>query len=624
MGTLEYRQLIETALQEDLGDRGDITSQAMDNSPCEAVLLSRDQGILAGADVFTTVFKHLDPRAEVEFYIKNGQSLKPGDRVARIQGHSRAILAAERTALNFLSFLSGIATQTRILVDTAARHGRAEILDTRKTLPGFRVLSKQAVRLGGGKNHRQGLYDMVLIKDNHIDLAGSITRAVEQVRSSWGDQFRIEVECRNLAEVEEALAARVEIIMLDNMDLVQIKQAVALVMGKAKLEVSGRIDREQVKILSSVGIDYISVGRITHSAEAFDFSLNISIAEHESTRTLDRISDIKKKLGSDLLILGHYYMHRDVLDAADIIGDSYLLSLKASRTEARYIVFCGVSFMAESARILCKPDQKVFIPEERAGCPLANMITAEYFSESMEELTKQLGAQPVPVLYVNSSAEVKALVGEAGGVCCTSSNAALIVDSLLKSGKRVFFLPDQNLGYNVARSLGISNQYISSIATGRSNKISESTKIVLWDGFCVVHQRFSLQDVRKARSQYPDCRILVHPECLPQVVEAADFAGSTSQLFREAQTAAPGAVLFIGTEINFVQRLQQIKTEVTILPLRDSKCANMAKITMPKLLSTLEGLSEGLSLEEVEVEDDVIHGARQALERMIDFVEKGK
>jgi len=161
MESLEYRQLIETALQEDLGEQGDVTSQAVDDQPCQALLLSKDRGILAGVDIFTAVFNHMDPQTEVEFYINNGQPLKPGDRVAKILGQSRTILAAERTALNFLSLLSGIATQTRMFVDTAARYGRAEILDTRKTLPGFRTLSKHAVRLGGGKNHRQGLYDML-------------------------------------------------------------------------------------------------------------------------------------------------------------------------------------------------------------------------------------------------------------------------------------------------------------------------------------------------------------------------------------------------------------------------------------------------------------------------------
>ncbi len=277
MNAVEYRQLIELALREDLGELGDVTSQAMNDKSCEAVLFSKDMGILAGSEIFTVVYKHLDPQTNVEFYFQDGQSLKPGDRVACIQGFSRAILTAERTALNFLSFLSGIATETRKFVDTAAKYGRAEILDTRKTLPGFRALSKQAVRLGGAKNHRHGLYDMILIKDNHIDLAGSITLAIERVRKVWGKRFPIEVECRTLDEVEEALAAGVDIIMLDNMELVLIERAVSLAQGKAKLEVSGGIDLQKVQLLSSAGIDYISVGRITHSVSAFDFSLRMKL-----------------------------------------------------------------------------------------------------------------------------------------------------------------------------------------------------------------------------------------------------------------------------------------------------------------------------------------------------------
>ncbi len=343
----------------------------------------------------------------------------------------------------------------------------------------------------------------------------------------------------------------------------------------------------------------------------------------EQQKIVKQILDLKKHFGSKLLIPGHYYMDPDLLAVADITGDSYQLSVKASRTKARFIVFCGVFFMAESARILCRQDQRVFIPDERAGCPLADTISEEYFRESMEKLAAELGSPPVPIVYVNSSAEIKALVGESGGTCCTSSNAALIIDSILKTGKQVFFLPDQNLGWNVAKSLGLADEQIGLMASkNEDNRILRSIKVALWDGYCPIHQRFSLQDIQKARSQYPGCSILVHPECTPQVVEAADFSGSTSQIFKQAQGIKRGSVIFIGTEFNFVQRLKQEKSDACILPLRESRCVNMAKITLPKLLSTLLTLSEEFPLGEVTVEDEISRLAREALQRMIRSVEE--
>ncbi len=271
----DYQPLIELALEEDLGELGDITTQAIASAPCRALLLSKDEGILAGEEVFQAVFQRLDPEVRVDFLLHDGDSLKPGDKVAAVEGISGSVLSAERTALNFLSFLSGIATQTHLFVEEAARHGTAQILDTRKTPPGYRALCKYAVRTGGGRNHRQGLFDMILIKDNHIDQAGSVGRAIESVREKWGSRFTVEVECRDLEDVSAALAGKADILMLDNMSLELIRKAVSMTQGQARLEVSGRMDLERVRSLSSEGIDYISVGRITHSVSSFDFSLRM-------------------------------------------------------------------------------------------------------------------------------------------------------------------------------------------------------------------------------------------------------------------------------------------------------------------------------------------------------------
>jgi len=268
-----YHGLIERALAEDLGTRGDVTSAALFPKKERAVfvLLAKDDGILCGLGPFSHVFETLDRKAEVEAYFKDGDRLKRGEVVARVRAKLRSVLAGERTALNLVSHLSGIATKTSLFV--AAAQGKPAILDTRKTIPGLRRLQKYAVACGGGRNHRMGLHDMILIKDNHVDAAGSIARAVERARAKWGKRFPIEVETRNLREVEEALAAGVDRIMLDNMDDATMRRAVVLVGGRVETEASGNISLERIPALREVGVDLVSVGELTHTVKAFDFSL---------------------------------------------------------------------------------------------------------------------------------------------------------------------------------------------------------------------------------------------------------------------------------------------------------------------------------------------------------------
>lgn len=264
--------LIRMALEEDLGGDGDVTTAAVfDQEERRCVLVSKDTGVLAGSTVFEQVLRSLDPAARAVFRVSDGAILAVGDVVADVEGKAAAILRAERTALNFLSFLSGIATKTRAFVQ--ASRGAVQILDTRKTLPGFRALSKYAVRVGGGQNHRAGLYDMVLIKDNHIDLCGSITGAVERVRRRWGHRFRVEVECRTVPEVEEAMEAGANVIMLDNMSPKEMTRAIALRRGEVRFEISGNVTLDRVPELAALGADYISVGELTSSVRRFDFSL---------------------------------------------------------------------------------------------------------------------------------------------------------------------------------------------------------------------------------------------------------------------------------------------------------------------------------------------------------------
>ncbi len=270
--------LLDLAIREDFGQIGDITCEAIFTGEyCRARLIGKTRGVLAGKDIFSRVFTHVDHHTKVAFHCDDGQIISPGLTLASVEGKAQSVLSAERTALNFIGFLSGIATQTRASVEKALEGGNAVILDTRKTLPGFRALSKYAVKIGGGANHRMGLYDMVLIKDNHIDAVGGVSEAVRRARRKWDSRFKIEVECRSLDEVREALAAGVDIIMLDNMDYTDMANALKLGTGGVRFEASGNVDMEKINRISSLGVTYISVGMLTHSVPSIDFSLQVEV-----------------------------------------------------------------------------------------------------------------------------------------------------------------------------------------------------------------------------------------------------------------------------------------------------------------------------------------------------------
>jgi nicotinate-nucleotide pyrophosphorylase (carboxylating) len=278
MGQAEdyLKRVVAEALAEDLGLAGDITSQAVfpENLLGEAVIVAKQPGTVAGLFVAESVFTALDADTVFDARVEDGDEVEPDQIVARISGNVLSILSCERVALNFLAHLSGIATVTRQFAQVAAEHGAA-IKDTRKTTPGLRALEKYAVLVGGGMNHRFGLYDAVLIKDNHIAAAGSITRAVELVRENLEESLPIEVETESLAQVEEALAAGADIIMLDNMGNDEIAAAVQLIDSRGEVEVSGGVNLDNLAAKAEAGPDFISVGAITQSAPAFDFSLII-------------------------------------------------------------------------------------------------------------------------------------------------------------------------------------------------------------------------------------------------------------------------------------------------------------------------------------------------------------
>jgi nicotinate-nucleotide pyrophosphorylase (carboxylating) len=266
--------LIELAIKEDIGP-GDVTSEAV--LPPDLILngefVAKSPGVIAGLPICAEVFSRIDPALHLTSHARDGDVVAPGDLIAEVEGPARGMLAAERIALNFLQRLSGIATLTRAFVDAVAGT-EAKVLDTRKTHPAYRVLEKYAVVMGGGQNHRMGLYDMVMIKDNHIDAAGSISAAVQRARAAH-PELPIEVEVRSLDELQETLKLDVERIMLDNMSLEEMQAAVQTTAGRVPLEASGNVNLERIPAIAATGVDYISVGALTHSAPALDISMKI-------------------------------------------------------------------------------------------------------------------------------------------------------------------------------------------------------------------------------------------------------------------------------------------------------------------------------------------------------------
>lgn len=332
------------------------------------------------------------------------------------------------------------------------------------------------------------------------------------------------------------------------------------------------------------------------------------------------IERIREELGESLVILGHHYQRASVLRHADEIGDSLELSRKAAaRSEAERIVFCGVRFMAESAAILGRAGQTVYMPDMSAGCPMANMATRETMEEGLA-LLSQSGRKWLPVVYVNSSAEVKACCGRHGGSTCTSSNAARVFEWAFKQDRCVFFLPDEHLGVNTAVDLGIPAREVACYDRRKPNGgLSDATirraRVIVWKGFCIVHQAFPVDQLNAVRERIPQAKVIVHPEVPREVVALADAHGSTSQIIKYVESAPEGSVVIVGTELNLVQRLaEEHKGRVDVRALAPSVCANMAKTNEKNLLAVLKDWPERNA---VHVPEDVAGDARMALQRML-------
>jgi len=619
--------LIDLAIEEDIGS-GDVTSQAILDANTEGIgcIASKSAGVVAGLPIAEAVFHRVDPSARFVRHVDDGQEVVPGEVIAEATGPVRSLLSAERMVLNFLQRLSGIATLTRCFVDAVATTN-TRILDTRKTVPGYRILDKYAVRMGGGHNHRMSLSDMILIKDNHIEAAERFTTAVERARKRHPG-LPIEVEVRNLIQLEEALRVSPPLtrILLDNMDLETMHKAVLVAGGRVPLEASGNVTLENVAAIAQTGVDFISVGALTHSTPALDLSMTLCRGRSQQRRRdlHARIKEAKKILGKGLVILGHHYQRDEVIAHADFRGDSLELARSACETDAEFIVFCGVRFMAEVAAILAKPGQHVLIPDDAAGCYLADTAHIDTVRAAWDQLTAAFGDaydEVMPIVYVNSSAALKAFAGKHGGVVCTSGNAEKILRWALTQRPRVFFLPDQHLGRNAAERLGFASREIHLWDLGQPPDPTAITqaKVILWPGACSVHRRFYPEHVQTVRAKRPGIRVLVHPECSAAVVDLADAIGSTSQIIEQVDAAKAGTTWAIGTEFRFVKRLQSKYLEQTILPLADPApvCRTMSQITLENLASTLELLAQANLRDEITVDAETARWAKVAIEGML-------
>ena len=268
-------RIVKLALLEDLGQRGDITSNALIKSDIKVQLniVTRDSGVICGLRLVYLAFKLMDKNVEIDFFVNDGDKVEPQTIIGKIFGNARALLTAERTALNFLTLLSGISTQTRKFVDTIINYP-TKITCTRKTIPNFRILQKYAVRCGGALNHRMNLSDAILIKDNHIAIAGDISQSIIKAKKVAGHSTSIEIEVDNLEQLSEALIEEIDLVLLDNMDLTMLKKAVSMCNGKAKTEASGGINLQNVKDVAQTGVDFIAVGALTHSFKSLDIGLD--------------------------------------------------------------------------------------------------------------------------------------------------------------------------------------------------------------------------------------------------------------------------------------------------------------------------------------------------------------
>ncbi len=343
---------------------------------------------------------------------------------------------------------------------------------------------------------------------------------------------------------------------------------------------------------------------------------------------MHRIAEARAKLGANAIVLGHHYQRDEVIRFADFIGDSYKLSKIASETDAKYIVFCGVHFMAESADVLGHEGQQVILPDLNAGCSMADMAEISQVEACWEVLTHfHLSDEIVPLTYMNSAAAIKAFCGERGGLVCTSSNARTAFEWAFARGKRILFLPDQHLGRNTGFAMGIPLDEMTvwdpwALQGGETRDRFTASRILLWKGHCSVHQRFLPSHVDQVRAKYPGIQVIVHPECRWEVCQKADALGSTEQLIAAVEKSPEGTMFAVGTEIHLVNRMAQrfAGQNKRVITLDDTGClcTTMYRISPQHLAWTLENLVEGRVVNRIKVRPSVKHWAKVALDRMLE------
>ena len=338
-----------------------------------------------------------------------------------------------------------------------------------------------------------------------------------------------------------------------------------------------------------------------------------------------RITSARAALGNRLVILGHHYQRNEIIKFADYRGDSFKLSQHAASQKAENIIFCGVHFMAETADILSAPHQKVILPNLMAGCSMADMARIDDVLDCWDDLESVFGERGViPITYMNSTADIKALCGRSGGIVCTSTNAPATFEWALSRGERILFLPDQHLGRNTGLKMGIDLEEMLvwnpfKPLGGHTEAELSRAKLVLWQGHCSVHTRFTVPQIQEARERFPDVNVLVHPECTMEVVGAADFNGSTEYIIRSVSDSPAGSVWAVGTEISLVNRIAAENPDKKVFCL-DSivcPCSTMYRIHPAYLSWVLDGLNEGVVVNRITVDEETAGQARVALDRML-------
>lgn len=373
--------------------------------------------------------------------------------------------------------------------------------------------------------------------------------------------------------------------------------------------------------------DLLLLGKDSDLSSERGVSCTGELPEASDPKLVERANAARKALGSKAMILGHHYQRDEVIQFADITGDSFKLAQAAAdNSAAEFIFFCGVHFMAESADILTSENQKVILPDLAAGCSMADMATANQVNDAWQIFNKLgIATKTVPVTYMNSSAAIKSFTGENGGTVCTSSNAERAMRWALEKGEKIFFLPDQHLGRNTAvLKLGLSledcvvwNPWKPN--GGLSDAEILQAKVILWRGHCSVHGRFSLDNINQVRALMPDVNVITHPECQHDVVKNSDVVGSTEAIIKTVSGAKSGSKWAVGTELNLVKRLAAMNPDKTVVFLDKTVCycSTMNRIDLPHLVWAMESLVEGRLVNQIKVDPQTAHHARVALERML-------